>query len=124
MYAHDSFHTLTLLGKLGLVSLSLVLTAAIMLGAWRAMARVSVIPRIGVAVSLFYFFVWLSPQIYYGYYLILFDNLPLQIVIKAPPNPTQLIELLAFQGAATLSAHSLALLGWALITAVLVVPRS
>jgi len=123
MYTHDSFHTLTWPGQLGLISLSLILAAALLFIAWLMMARMTTIPRIGIAASLFYLFAWLSPQIYYTYYLTLFDKLPWQIVIKTPPTPWPLIELLAFQGPATLSAHSLALLGWTLIASILAVPR-
>ena len=122
-YANDSFHTLTLPGQIGLITLSLILTAAIMLVAWRIMIRFLVLQRLGIAIGLFYLFVWLSAQIYYGYYFFLFDNLPLQIVIKTPPAPGQLVELLIFQGPATLAAHSLAFLGWALIAAVIIVPK-
>jgi len=43
--------------------------------------------RIVWAVVLFWGFLWVSPQIYYAYYLVIFDDLPLQVVITWPPPP-------------------------------------
>jgi len=115
MYAQDSFHTLSGPGQVGLVVLSVILTSLILWTAWRLMARRNVTTRLVLAVTLFFAFVWLSPQIYYTYYLTLFEGLPWQIVVKRPPDPMTLWHILSFQHGATLSAHSLGLLGWALI---------
>ena len=64
-------------------------------------------------------FVWLSPQVYYVYYLMIFDGLPWQIVVRTPPGPGALVRLLAFQDKASLSAHGQAALGWAMLAAAL-----
>ena len=65
----------------------------------------------------FYLFVWLSPQIYYSYYLILFDGLPLQIVLQQPPSLTEILKLLSFSGQNTLSAHGKSILAYAMLIA-------
>ncbi len=115
MYADDSFHTLSLTGRIGLVCLSLGLAALILWLAWRGTARVGLAARLLIVGALFFSFVWLSPQVYYTYYLILFDGLPWQVVINTPPGPASLLDLLTFREAATLSAHAQGMLGWALI---------
>ena len=123
MYPDDSFHTLTLPGQLGLVCVSLALSAILLFIAWRAMARRGPMARAGIAVILFYLFVWLSPQAYYAYYLTVFDGLIWQNVIKRPPTLWSLFDILGFQGHMSLSAHSKGLLGWALIAMAFVAPR-
>ena len=114
MYAEDSFYTLSGAGRIGLVLLSVCLSAAVLWLTWHLTTGRKILVRLGLGVLLFAGFVWLSPQAYYAYYLLLFDGLPLQNVIKPPPSPAQLIGLLTFNGPQTLSAHSLGLLGWAL----------
>ncbi|MEO1612232.1 MAG: hypothetical protein AAFU55_07745 [Pseudomonadota bacterium] len=72
------------------------------------------------ALTLFWLFVWLSPQIYYLYYRFLIPDLPLQWVLKTPPDPLDIARLLIFQGRETLSDHGKALLGWGLVAAALI----
>lgn len=115
MYREDSFHTLSGAGQIGLVILSIALSAALLWMGWRLMAGRGLAVRVVIALVLFFGFVWLSPQAYYTYYLTLFDGLPWQNVVKSPPDPGSLLLLLSFQGPQTLSAHSLGGLGWALI---------
>ncbi len=115
MYGDDSFHTLSIIGQIGLVLLSAALTAIVL---WFAMVVMRWLPfplRVVLAVLLFFGFVWLSPQVYYTYYMTFFEGLPWQVVIKGPPSMETLWKLLSFQGQATLSAHSQGLLGWALL---------
>jgi len=100
----------------------MALAAILLFTAWRMMALRGPAARAGIAMSLFYLFVWLSPQAYYAYYLTVFDSLIWQNVIKPPPLGS-VFEILTFQGPATLSAHFKGLLGWALIMVALVVPR-
>ncbi len=123
MYQDDSFYTLSQAGQIGLVGLSLVLTAILLLLAWRMMGSRPLSVRIAIAIILFLAFVWLSPQIYYTYYLFLFDGLPLQIVILPPPGPQYLADLVFFQDRTTLSAHSKGILGWLLLLVALLKPR-
>lgn len=75
--------------------------------------------RLLAALALFWLFVWLSPQIYYGYYLLIFDGLPIQSVIKLPPGPGHMVRLLTFTEEASLSRHGQGLLGWLLIASAL-----
>lgn len=79
--------------------------------------------RVCVAVALFWAFVWLSPQIYYTYYMFLFNDLPVQSVIKSPPGPERIAKLLTFTERQTLAAHTAGVMGWAMILVVMVARR-
>ena len=121
MYAEDSFFTLSMAGRIGLVFLSTALTAAVFLLtglALRYARRLPAIKRVlagvGVVTGLFWVFVWLSPQVYYLYYQVIFDGLPWQIVVGKPPGLGGLIDLLTFTAGETLSDHSKGVLGWVL----------
>lgn len=112
MYDGDSFHTLTMWGQIGLAFVSLFL-AAIALGfTWLLVQRRPLIIRVPVWIVAFITFVWASPQGYYTYYRMIFDGLPAQSVIKAPPPPQEILALLTFTGPFTMSAHSAGILGW------------
>ncbi|MEP3279095.1 MAG: hypothetical protein ABJN26_24300 [Stappiaceae bacterium] len=115
MYSEDSFHTLSSGGQIGLLCLSLSLTILVLIAAWRLMRGRPLSVRIAIAIVLFLLFVWLSPQVYYTYYLIIFEGLPLQIVVRSPPGPWQLANLMFFQDGTNLSAHGKGLLGWLLL---------
>ena len=115
MYAEDSFHTLSLAGRMGLVALSLGLAGLLVFASWRLALRPGPAAGVAFAVLLFFLFVWLSPQLYYFYYMTLFEGLPWQSVIKVPPSPVKLLKLLVFQDEATLSAHGKGLLAWCLL---------
>lgn len=121
MYAEDSFFTLSLAGRVGLVALSMALAAVLFALAHLSFRFFDGVPpvkrllaRLGVATGLFWAFVWLSPQVYYLYYQAIFDGLPWQIVVGPPPGLGHVVGLLAFAEADTLSDHSKGVLGWAL----------
>lgn len=122
VYASDSFFTLTIAGQIGLAALSLILGGLIIAIYVRLAGR---IPhwsmRIVLALLIFWAFAWLSPQIYYGYYLLIIDGLPVQWVVRRPPGPAELLSLMTFQGPGTLSAHGQGGLGWLLLGAAAVV---
>ncbi|MEL7133041.1 MAG: hypothetical protein AAGK77_11575 [Pseudomonadota bacterium] len=112
MYDGDSFYTLTIWGQIGLALVSL-LFAVIALAFTRLLVlRRPLIIRIPVWIVAFITFVWASPQGYYTYYRMIFDGLPAQSVIQSPPPPEEILALLTFSGPATLSAHSVGVLGW------------
>jgi len=115
MYGGDSFHTLTVIARIGLVVLSVTLSCAALYLAYRLMRHRPLVVRLVIGSLVFFSFVWLSPQIHYSYYLLVFDGLPLQNVIKAPPTPVDIFDLLTFRERTTLSAHSKSLLGWGLL---------
>ena len=71
--------------------------------------------RLALAAGLFWAFLWLSPQVYYAYYQLIFDGLPVQIVIGWPPGAETVLRRLAFAGPATLAAHGQGVLGWVLL---------
>ena len=121
MYAEDSFFTLSVAGRVGLVCLSSAMAIAMFWFARIAFRFVDGVPqvkrllaRLGISTGLFWAFVWLSPQIYYLYYQAIFDGLPWQFVIGYPPGLGALVDLLAFAAAQTLSDHSKGALGWGL----------
>ena len=122
MYDGDSFFTLGIAGQVGLIVVSVAL-AVLTLGITRLMTFYRPwILRPFIWAVLFISFVWLSPQVYYTYYRMIFEGLPAQSVIKAPPRPDALLELLTFTGQATLSAHSVGVLGWMMLV-VAMLPR-
>lgn len=122
MYDGDSFFTLGVAGQIGLVFVSLAM-AVVSLGVTRLMTfHRPLILRPFIWAVLFISFIWLSPQGYYTYYRLIFDGLPAQSVIKAPPRPEELLSFLTFSGDATLSAHSVGVLGW-LMLGVALLPR-
>ncbi len=112
MYTADSYFTLPGAGQTGLVILSALLAVAAGAG---VLAFKTPGPRMIAALAAFWAFLWLSPQIYYSYYLIILDGLAWHLVIAWPPSPVALVDLLLFRGPATLAGHGQAVLGWALI---------
>lgn len=115
MYHEDSFFSLSVLGQIGLGLLSLILSVTVLLISWRIMKGRKFIVRVGIGIIVFFLFVWLSPQIFYTYYIFIFDEVDWQNVIKRPPAFTALAEFVFFQGRTTLSAHSKGILFWMLI---------
>ncbi|MEM9045280.1 MAG: hypothetical protein AAGC81_11325 [Pseudomonadota bacterium] len=122
MYEQDSFFDLTPLGQAGLVVISATLFVLMLLAARRGFRWRSVWLRFVGALVLFWLFVWISPQVYYTYYLTLFEGLPIQWVIWPPASPVEAFGLLFFQGPQNLSAHSQGLLGWSLLAISLIKP--
>ncbi|MEM7634235.1 MAG: hypothetical protein AAF299_06730 [Pseudomonadota bacterium] len=115
MYEGDTFFSLTLAARFGLVLLSLGL-AALMLAVFVRLTCLLAWPvRLLLAPAFLWLFVWLSPQVFYLYYMMLFDDLPLQIVVQSPPRPSKIAHLLSFSDKAALSHHAIGLLGWALV---------
>lgn len=115
MYAGNSFYSLSAAGQGGLVVVSTLLAlaaVACVLALFRVSKSLGL--RMIAALSVFWVFLWLSPQIYYFYYQIILDDLPWQFVIGGPPNPTALIKLLLFSGPTTLADHAKGVLGWTL----------
>jgi hypothetical protein len=116
MYVNDSIHTLTTTQQIGLGFISLALLCMMVFVSLKLFTNKPFIVRFIIAIGLFYLFIWLSPQLYYAYYLLIFTDLPIQLVIKAPSSIGQLIKIFTLQSSATLSNHSLAFLGWVLIS--------
>lgn len=128
-YEGDSFHTLSVPGRTGLALLSLILAiglASLAVGktmllyrsieSWPLPGFLTIVVLDGLAnLSLFWLFLWLSPQLYYTYYLILFDSLVWQWVVKAPPGPGVVFDVIAMPRSGNLSGHGLGLLGRALL---------
>ena len=123
LYSDDSFFTLTVYGRWGLVAISTALAAVTLWILWRLTARKSLAVRLLIALVLFAAFEWLAPQIYYLYYLQIFENLPWQWVIGLAPPVGDLWDLLIFRERNNLSHHSRAALGWLMLVIALIRPR-
>lgn len=115
MYANDSFFTLSLPGQFGLLLLSTFLTIIIFVGFWKLTKRCNIFFKLGLSVSILWLFVWLSPQIYYSYYLFLFDDLEFKNITKRPPTAADIVSLMTFSNRVDFSNHGKGLLGWGLI---------
>lgn len=115
MYEGDTFFNLTILGRIGLAALSITLFVVCIAAFYWVAKRMSLVPRIVTALVFLWLFIWLSPQIYYLYYLLLFDGLPLQNVIRKPPDAQEIVGIMTFSDRAWLSSHAKALLGWTMI---------
>jgi len=115
MYDGDTFFSLTMAARFGLVLLSMGLAALTAVAFIKITCRMFWPLRLLLAPAFLWVFVWLSPQVFYLYYMIVFDHLPLQNVLQSPPQPSQIVHLLGFSGKAALSHHAAGLLGWGLI---------
>ncbi|MEP3196545.1 MAG: hypothetical protein ABJO57_01630 [Lentilitoribacter sp.] len=115
MYENDSFLTLTVAERIGLVCVTLLLSAALIWLFWVAIKRVNFWVCPLLALVFLYVFIWLSPQIYYLYYLVIFDFLDFKNVIHPPFNPLTLFNLLTFTESGKLADHGKGVLGWILI---------
>lgn len=119
MYEFDSFFTLTIWERVGLFAVSL-LFAAICLGLVWVLCRGRAWPlRLLIAVVVLWVFVWVSPQGYYAYYRMIFDDLPPRWVIPEIPSLWDMWGHLTFSGRATLSSHTKGILGWILLVTAL-----
>lgn len=115
MYENDSFLTLAMGERIGLVCVTLALSLFVIY-AYRALSfKRSFAIRFSLAFVCLYLFVWLSPQVYYQYYLQIFDFLEFKNVIHSPPSPIKLLKLLTFTESYRLSHHGQGILGWILI---------
>lgn len=116
MYDGDSFFTLGIGGQTGLVVLTIVLSVLMIM----LTHRVAIIFRWKVwavvsALTLFWLFVWLSPQVYYVYCQMVLGDLPWRIVVAWPPPAGEsLVDLILFRGEGTLANHGRGALFWAM----------
>ncbi|MBD3665074.1 hypothetical protein [Sulfitobacter aestuariivivens] len=96
------------------MALSALLAAGVLSSA-QLLTRTRALPiRLVVACVGYCLFVWLSPQIYYGYYHLLFDDLPRQWVISWPPVK-DIVGHATFGIVDSLSALGQGLLFWTLV---------
>lgn len=115
MYSGDTFFHLTVPGQIGLALLSLVLACATLWCFAKVSSRFGPVVKLLLAIVFLWLFVWLSPQIYYLYYWMIFGYLPMQIVIQNPPGPSELFNIITFTGASSLSQHSKGVLFWLMV---------
>ncbi|MEP5757934.1 MAG: hypothetical protein ABJ327_01240 [Litoreibacter sp.] len=115
IYHSDSFFTLTLIERIGLIGVTLLLSLILVGFAFKICRGKGRLRSVLWVASLFAAFVWLSPQAYYTYYIAIFDDLPWQIVIVKPPGISDLLSLISFSGRNTLSAHGQGVLFWSML---------
>ena len=123
MYAADSFFTLGPWEQAGLAALSLAMAAGLVL-VLRPIARKADAGRLlraGLALTGFWGFLWLSPQVYYTYYQAIIPGLPWQVVVGWPPGPIEVASLMGFRGDPSLADHARGALGWVLLGWALVI---
>ncbi len=118
-YGEDSFFTLGWGGRIGVVAISLILLGLCLWVCYAATGGLGRVWRVLIALAVFWLFVWLSPQVYYMFYLLIFDGLPLQWVIGAPPGADAVLRLMTFTERVTLSEHGKGVMGWAMVMAAL-----
>ena len=123
-YSEDSLFTLSAAGQLIVVSISLVLAILFFAACYKLSRGRGLLLGAAIGCALFALFDWLTPQVYYTYYLTYFDTLEPQIVINPWPDVAGLFRLLSFTDNANLSFHSRGVLGWLLIIVGLVSGRS
>ncbi len=115
MYDTDSFHTLSGLAQFGLLAVSATFAFALARTVRVTARGRHVFMRLAIWGLVFYLFIWLSPQGYYAYYMLIIDGLPRQWIIGTPTSLSEIAQFLTFTGPVTLSAHSLGILGWVLL---------
>ena len=115
MYGSDTFFHLTQSGQIGLAILSGLLGIATLWLFNKTSSRFSVLVKVLLAVVFLWGFTWLSPQVYYVYYWMIFDALPFQNVIQHPPSLAEISELATFTDNSNLSNHSKGILFWLMI---------
>ena len=115
MYQGDTFFHLSIPGQVGLAVLSGILAIITIWCFLKISSRFGTPVKVLLAFVTLWLFVWLSPQVYYLYYWLVFENLPMQIVVQYPPTITTVFELVTFTGPANLSAHSKGVLLWLMV---------
>jgi len=73
-YAEDSFFTLGMGGRIGLVILSGVLMILCVWLVWTCVKGWGRVWRVVFALGVFWGFLWLSPQVYYAYFWLIFER--------------------------------------------------
>ena len=108
--------------RAGLLILSAILAVATLYAARRAHGAVDgrqlqgrLIRHLFIAAGVFWLFVWLTPQIYYLFYMACLPGLPAQMVIGWPPWPAEPARLLWLDFTADLPPIAQGLLGWTLL---------
>ncbi|MBO6815404.1 MAG: hypothetical protein JJ891_11120 [Rhizobiaceae bacterium] len=117
MYAEDSFFHLSVAGRAGLALLSAGLATVTVILFLKVSNRFGLAVKVFTALVFTWLFMWLSPQVYYLYYRILFSDLPLQTVIGQPPDIESLLRMVSFTANQNLSDHSKGLLFWLMTAA-------
>lgn len=130
-YSGDTLHNLSLIGRIGLVLLTLVLVVLLISVSMVKSRMLQQMPRAshGAAAAIFMMdllltfllfaaAVTLVPQVYYTYYLLLFDFLDQQWIIK-PSALVRAWHSLSMSAQAGSSSHAVGFSGWWLMVIVI-----
>ena len=117
MYGNDTFFNLTVPGQIGLAVLSAVLCILTIGLFLKISSRFGTLVKVLIAIVFLWAFTWCSPQVYYAYYWLIIDGLPVQLILQNPPGPVEIIRLLTFTADQNLSDHSKGLLFWLMVAA-------
>lgn len=114
MYQGDGFFTLGFGAQAGLVVIALALGVLMIVATHQAARAIRLrVWAVVSALALFWGFVWLSPQVFYAYFLLVIDDLPAQWVVGwPPPSGPALTDLILFSGPAMIGDHARGLLFW------------
>ena len=115
LYANDTFFHLSTLERVGLVLLSIVLAMVTVAVFWKLTSSFKLVFKLLAAIFFIWIFIWISPQVYYLYYIQIIDGLPLQNVIQWPPSPLEVFQTVTFSGKSNLSNHGKGLIFWAMM---------
>ncbi|MEM7508520.1 MAG: hypothetical protein AAF415_17455 [Pseudomonadota bacterium] len=115
LYQADSLFTLSPLAQAGVLAISALLSVLMLLVMRWAALRLGWWALICLPLA-FWAFDWISPQIYYLYYLTVFEGLSWQIVVGwPPPGWREVAAIVTFLGPENLSAHGRGALFWAML---------
>jgi len=115
LYEKDTFFHLSLTGRIGLVILSATMAGVIIFTFVRFTKNFAIPVRLGLTVVTLWLFIWLSPQIYYLYYIQIISGLPMQNVIQWPPSLVEILQTIFFGHKSNLSNHAKGVLFWAMV---------
>lgn len=115
MYSEDTFLHLTVPGCIGLIYISLFLSAFTVGIYWKISIRFELPIKLLLALVFTWMFIWISPQAYYFYYIQIISDLPLQNVIQTSPSFSEVSNTIAFSGQSNLSNHGKGIVFWAMM---------
>ena len=118
-YPGDSYWTLGLWGRAGVLAISLIAITFFYAALWMLFRRLAPMPRAfaitGVGVVGFVLLHALMPQVFYSFYRLLFPDLPQQWVITGLPDPARLRAIASIRTGGSLSDHLSATALWGIV---------
>lgn len=123
MSGAESFYALTPLGRIGLLTLSVALCVAMIFLTRVIVTGWPLIARVMLSLILLWAFIWLSPQVFFSFYSLFFDEVPKGWVVKGPPPIGMAIRVITFTGPADVMHHAQGALGILMVFSAIVAKR-